>query len=75
MSRDTLFVRPHQSQWEVRSDEEQGDADFPRYDKKEEAIDAAILSAENSAKRGRHGDVFVEEEDGSLKLEKSCEPG
>lgn len=74
MSRDNLYVAAHQSQWEVRTDEEQGDSDMPRYDSREEAIDAAILSAENSGKRGRHGHVYVEEPDGTFRLEKTVEP-
>lgn len=75
MSRDTLFVSPHQSQWEVHSDEAQGDSDFPRYDSKEEAVDAAILSAQNSSKRGREGHVYVRDaEEAQFRLERSIAP-
>ncbi len=74
MSRDNLFVSPHQSQWEVRTDEAQGDGDFPRYDHREEAIDAAILSAQNSSKRGREGHVYVRSEDGTFRLERAIPP-
>ncbi|TPW31906.1 hypothetical protein [Pararhizobium mangrovi] len=74
MSRDTLYVTRHQGQWELRSDNEQGDGDMPRYDSREDAIDAAILSAQNSSKRGREGRVYVQPGEGEeYKLEKVIE--
>lgn len=74
MSRDILYVQPHQDQWEVLTDNEQGDADMPRYDSKEEAIDAAILSAENSQKRGRVSQVLVKDaENGEYRVERTFE--
>jgi len=74
MSRDNLYVVPHESQWEVRTDEEQGDTDFPRYDSREDAVDAAILSAENSGKRGRIGQVYVRRPDGEMELTRTVTP-
>lgn len=71
MSRDTLFVSPHQSQWEVHTDESLSDTDFPRYDSREDAVDAAILSAQNSSKRGREGQVYVRDDDGTFRLERA----
>lgn len=70
MSRDTHYVLPHGDQWEVRTDNEQGDADFPRYDDREDAVAAAILSAENSYERGRDAVVLVKEADGRYRTER-----
>ncbi|GGO95974.1 hypothetical protein [Stakelama pacifica] len=75
MSRDNLYVEPRQDQWQVRSDNQQGDADLEIFDSKEAAVDAAILSAQNSAKRGRRGHVYVEESNGAFHLEREFEPG
>ncbi len=75
ISRDTLYVEPRQDQWQVRSDNEQGDADMPIFESREAAIDAAILSAQNSGKRGRRGAVYVAEKNGGFHLERAIEPG
>ncbi|WP_043765750.1 hypothetical protein [Algiphilus aromaticivorans] len=61
MSRDTLYVTPKESHWQLTTDEAQGDADIPRYDSKEAAVSAAILSAENSRERGRDARVLVQD--------------
>lgn len=76
MTRDVLYVCPHQDQWEVRSEGDEGDTDFQRHDSKEAAIDVALLSAENSQKRGRTAQVLVRDEpDGDFRVERTFAPG
>ena len=48
---------------------------MPIFESREAAIDAAILSAQNSAKRGRRGAVYVAEQNGGFHLERAIEPG
>lgn len=61
MSRDTLYVTPQENYWQLTTDEAQGDTDMPRYDSKEAAVAAALLSGENSQKRGRDARVLVQD--------------
>lgn len=65
MSRDTLYVVPEDAVWRVVTDESQGDADLPRYDDKEAAVSAAILSAQNSQADGRVARVLVQDDAGA----------
>ena len=65
MSRDTLYVVPEDAVWRVVTDEAQGDADLPRYDDKEAAVSAAILSAQNSQADGRVARVLVQDDAGA----------
>ena len=65
MSRDTLYVVPEDAVWRVVTDESQGDADLPRYDDKEAAVSAAILSAQNSQADGRVARVLVQDDTGA----------
>lgn len=71
MARDHLYVHPAKSKWEISSDEAQGDSDMAPFDTKEDAVAAAILSAENSHEKGRVAQVLVKDDaDSDYRIER-----
>ncbi len=71
MPRTQHYVVPHLDQWEVRTNDPQGDADMPRYDKREDAVAAAILSAQNAYEEGYDAEVLVQDPSGEYRVERS----